>query len=194
MKILSFLFLTAFAFRCFGITYQLAENSKLKWTGKKVLEKHWGTIDFSEGQVKFEGKNLIGGRFVINMASISSSDMTGSSKRKLDNHLKSQDFFAVDTHKKATFIITKTEKKKGNSYQVTGKLTIRGKTHDESCNVVITQEGEKIEGKGKLVFDRTKYDIKYNSGNFFKNLGDKLIYNEVELEFDIIGEKSDKES
>jgi hypothetical protein len=29
--------------------------------------------------------------------------------------------------------------------------------------------------------DRTKYDIKYNSGSFFSNLGDKMINDEFEL-------------
>ncbi|MFN4197892.1 MAG: YceI family protein, partial [Flavobacterium sp.] len=29
--------------------------------------------------------------------------------------------------------------------------------------------------------DRTKYDIKYGSGSFFDNLGDKAIYDDFEL-------------
>ena len=33
-----------------------------------------------------------------------------------------------------------------------------------------------------LTFDRTKYDVRYRSGNFFQNLGDKLIYDDIELE------------
>mgnify|MGYP006145340657 CR=1 FL=1 len=42
--------------------------------------------------------------------------------------------------------------------------------------------------KGKLVIDRTKYDIKFRSGNFFKDLGDTLIYNDFELDFNITAE------
>jgi hypothetical protein len=34
---------------------------------------------------------------------------------------------------------------------------------------------------GKLVIDRTKYEMKFRSGNFFKDLGDTLIYNDFEL-------------
>ena len=33
----------------------------------------------------------------------------------------------------------------------------------------------------KLTIDRTKYDIKYKSGSFFENLGDKVIYDDFEL-------------
>ena len=43
--------------------------------------------------------------------------------------------------------------------------------------LVKTKEGYKAD----LVFDRTKYNVKYASGNFFKNLGDKLILDEIEL-------------
>ena len=33
-----------------------------------------------------------------------------------------------------------------------------------------------------LTFDRSKYDIRYGSGSFFENLGDRLILDEIELE------------
>ena len=35
--------------------------------------------------------------------------------------------------------------------------------------------------KANLVFDRSKYEVKFRSGSFFENLGDKLIYDEIEL-------------
>ena len=37
-----------------------------------------------------------------------------------------------------------------------------------------------------LTFDRTKYDVTYRSGNFFENLGDRLILDEVELVVDLV--------
>ena len=36
--------------------------------------------------------------------------------------------------------------------------------------------------KSNLIFDRTKYDVIFRSGNFFQNLGDKLIYDDIKLE------------
>jgi len=41
-----------------------------------------------------------------------------------------------------------------------------------------------------LKLDRTKWDIKYNSGKFFKNLGDKLIYDDFEIEVEVVAEKA----
>jgi hypothetical protein len=35
------------------------------------------------------------------------------------------------------------------------------------------------------VIDRTKYGMRFRSGNFFKDLGDTLIYNEFELNVSI---------
>ena len=34
----------------------------------------------------------------------------------------------------------------------------------------------------KLVFDRSKYDVRYGSGSFFENLGNRLILDDIELE------------
>ena len=36
---------------------------------------------------------------------------------------------------------------------------------------------------GKMTFDRTKFNMIYGSGDFFKNLGDKVIHNEVKVDF-----------
>ena len=33
-----------------------------------------------------------------------------------------------------------------------------------------------------LTFDRSKHNVRFNSGSFFENLGDKLILDEIELE------------
>ena len=40
--------------------------------------------------------------------------------------------------------------------------------------------------ESKLTFDRTKFDVKYRSGNFFQNLGDKLIYDDIDLEVSLV--------
>ena len=36
---------------------------------------------------------------------------------------------------------------------------------------------------GTLKFDRTKFNMKYGSGSFFKNLGDKMINNEIKIDY-----------
>jgi hypothetical protein len=37
-----------------------------------------------------------------------------------------------------------------------------------------------------MVIDRTRYGMKFRSGNFFKDLGDTLIYNDFELDIRVI--------
>ena len=191
MKFIIFLGHMAFALQSYALSYHLiTSQAKVKWTGKKVTGSHWGRVDFVEGMIEFKEDRLSGGHFTIDMNTINSLDLMGESKANLDNHLKSKDFFDVDNHKNAKFVITNAEKKEGNTYKVDGKMTIRGQTHDESFNVIITKEANnKMKGKGKLVFNRTKYGIKYNSGRFFQDLGDKLIYDDIEFEFDLIGEQ-----
>ena len=171
-----------------GATYTLIPGSKANWLGKKIGGQHMGTVDFSEGRVEFTDGRLTGGRFSIDMSTISATDVQGSSKKNLDDHLKSDDFFGVSSdekNRKATFVISRAEKTEGTNYRVTGNLTIKGATHEEVLNASISQDGQGLKGRGKLTFDRTKYGIVYRSGNVFKDLGDKLIHDEVELEFDI---------
>ena len=64
---------------------------------------------------------------------------------------------------------------------VEGDLTIKGKTNP--INFTMEQKGDLVTGKMK--FDRTKYDMIYRSGNFFKNLGDKMIHDEVVITFKV---------
>jgi hypothetical protein len=37
--------------------------------------------------------------------------------------------------------------------------------------------------------DRSKWDIKYGSGSFFDDLGDKMIYDDIELTVNAVFEK-----
>ena len=40
--------------------------------------------------------------------------------------------------------------------------------------------------EANLVFDRSKYDVRFKSGSFFENLGDKLIYDDIEIETKLV--------
>jgi len=65
---------------------------------------------------------------------------------------------------------------------ITGNLTIKGITHPLSFPADVQVSPDQITASGKIIVDRTKYDMKFRSGNFFTNLGDTLIYNEFELD------------
>ena len=65
--------------------------------------------------------------------------------------------------------------------EIEGNLTIKGITQPAGFDVAVNVNGDQLTATGKLVIDRTKYEMKFRSGNFFKDLGDNLIYNDFEL-------------
>lgn len=154
------------------------KKSNIHWIGKKVTGQHDGTIALKAGALVFKGNKLAGGNFIVDMTTINTTDLDGGMKEKLDGHLKSDDFFGTEKFKTANLVF-KTIADKGNkNYTVTADLTIKGITNPISFDM-------NVNGKvatTKLIVDRTKYDIKYKSGNFFENLGDKTIYDDFELE------------
>ncbi|MDQ5929793.1 MAG: hypothetical protein QG594_1574 [Bacteroidota bacterium] len=156
-------------------------KSAIKWVGKKVTGQHNGTVNFKDGSVTLKGKNLTAGTFTVDMNSLTATDLTGEYQGKLNGHLKSEDFFGTEKNPTATLVFKKVKAKGNNVYAVTANLTIKGKT--KPVNFDLTVNGNTATTKFNV--DRTKYDIKYGSGSFFDNLGDKAIANDFELEVNI---------
>ena len=171
--------------------YQVdTELSSLVWTGKKVTGKHTGTIDINEGTLHFDDQSkLIGGSFTADMTSIVCTDLEGEWKGKLEGHLKSSDFFGVDEHPKANFEIKKVDFVKDNEYNVIGDFTIKGITHEASFTTKVSLDNGDGVATADLTIDRTEYDIRYGSGSFFDNLGDKTIDDAFELSVKLVFKK-----
>jgi polyisoprenoid-binding protein YceI len=157
------------------------KESKVTWKAYKVTGSHTGTVDLKEGALMFDGDKLTGGEFVVNMASLVSTDLEGEYKGKLEGHLKSDDFFGVETHPISKLVFTKVKSSGKNSYEVKGDLTIKGITKPITFDVSIY--GSKATATMKV--DRAEYDVRYGSGSFFDNLGDKTIYDEFDLVVDL---------
>ena len=113
------------------------------------------------------------------MTTLNVEDLTGSSKNYLEKHLKSNDFFSVKKHNQSTLIITDSKLIELNKHMVNGILKIKGIENKISFEMNMTDNSSIY---SNLTFDRTKYDVRFRSGNFFQNLGDKLIYDDIELE------------
>jgi len=153
-------------------------ESKVTWKGYKVTGSHEGNINLKSGFLMMDGKKLTGGEFVVDMTSITNSDMTtGNGKEKLEGHLKSDDFFGVANHPTAKLVFTSAKSFNKNSYTVTGDLTIKGIT--KPVTLVVSMFDNKATATIKV--DRSEFDVKYGSGSFFDNLGDKTIYDEFDL-------------
>lgn len=161
----------------------VSAKSNIDWTGKKVTGAHNGTIDIKAGTLTLNDGKLTAGNFVIDTTSIKILDITDpDTNAQFAGHLASEDFFAIDSYPEATFTITGTNPVNDSNSLVTGDLTIKGITHPLSFVADITTNADTVTASGKIIVDRTKYEMKFRSGNFFTNLGDTLIYNEFELD------------
>ncbi|MDN3672325.1 YceI family protein [Flavobacterium branchiarum] len=153
------------------------KSSTVKWVGKKVTGEHSGTVNLKDGALVFKGKKLAGGTFTVDMTSINATDLSGEYQGKLNGHLKADDFFGTEKFPTAKLVFKTIGAKATDVYTVTADLTIKGITKPVTFD--ITVKGNTATADLKV--DRTKYDIKYNSGNFFENLGDKTINDDFEL-------------
>jgi len=158
-----------------------SSESKVTWKAYKVTGSHTGTVDLKSGALIFDEGTLKGGEFEVDMPSLVSTDLEGEYKGKLEGHLKSDDFFGVATYPTASLVFTDVKASGKNSYEVSGDLTIKGITKPVTFDVSIY--GSKATATLKV--DRAQYNVKYGSGSFFDNLGDKTIYDEFDLVIDL---------
>lgn len=158
-----------------------ANESTVAWKAYKVTGSHTGTVDLKSGGLVFDNGILKGGEFIVDMTSITCTDLEGEYKQKLEGHLKSDDFFSVASYETAKLVFTNSKPSGKTSYEVTGELTIKGITKPVTFDVSVY--GSKATATLKI--DRAQYDVRFGSGSFFDNLGDKTIYDEFDLIVDL---------
>lgn len=184
--------LAALAFVVFSFTHVTTYKvdttaSNIIWNAEKVTGKHTGTVKIKNGALQVDHGRLIGGSFEIDMTSITNIDLEGEWAAKLVGHIKSDDFFGVDKYPTAKFVITRAipQDTKGN-YKIIGNLTIKEKTDEITFKANVTEAAGALTAIGDIVVDRSKFDVKYGSGSFFDNLGDKTIYDEFGLKVSLV--------
>jgi polyisoprenoid-binding protein YceI len=168
-------------------------DSKVEWFAEKVTGKHNGVVAIKSGTISNDHGSLTG-TVTMDMQSIAVNDLEGKYKAKLEKHLKSDDFFSVEKHNEAVFKITsvtplKGATKDGNNFNINGKLTIKGITNDVTFPAMINFAGGGMTAKGEMVIDRSKFDVRYGSPSFFDDIGDKAIYDEFKLKFNLTASK-----
>ncbi|MBN2610072.1 MAG: YceI family protein [Bacteroidales bacterium] len=168
-------------------------KSKVLWVGSKPGGQHNGSVKLSSGFVTLNAEeNISGGEFVIDMKSIVNYDLTTESMNKmLVDHLKSEDFFHVEKHPAAKFVIKEAAPLKNpqadkngfkGTHLVSGDLTIKNITKPVSFHAAIKiQDGKLSATTEKFVLDRTEWSVNYQSKKIFAELKDKFIHDEMEL-------------
>jgi polyisoprenoid-binding protein YceI len=165
-----------------------ATSSQLKWTGYGIGKSHWGYVNIKDSELKMKDAKPVSGKIVVDLNTIATKDLEGAMADRLNGHLKNEDFFEVEKYPVATFTSTKITPQGKDSYKVEGNLNIKDQTHKETLTMNLVEKDGKKSLEGKLVFDRARYNVKYNSGKFFSaaNLGDKLIQDNIDLEIKLV--------
>lgn len=156
------------------------KKSKIEWAAKGATKQHNGTLEFKSGQMWIDTKQIKSGFFYVDMRTITNKDIkdAGFNKQLVDD-LKSDNFFNTTKFPQSSFKITKAVRldvPEGQiNYNISGELTMKGVTKPIEFPALVTFTKKTATCKADLTIDRTKWGITYNSGNFFKDLGDKLI-------------------
>jgi polyisoprenoid-binding protein YceI len=155
--------------------------SNIDWKGRKITGAHNGTIAIKEGEFRLNEGKLTAGKFVVDMTAITVLDITDpATNAQFAGHLASSDFFASAEYPEAVFEITTVK-----NDHIEGNLTVRGIQRTIGFDAEIHVTEAMLTAIGKMIIDRTQFGIKFRSGNFFKDLGDTLIYNDFELNVNI---------
>ncbi|TDQ77155.1 YceI family protein [Sphingobacterium yanglingense] len=169
-----------------GVAYKVdTAATKIMWKGTKVSGFHEGTITVKSGVVNVDNGAITGGNFVLDMNTISATDLEGEYKDKLDGHLKADDFFGVATHPEASFTIT--EVKAGataGTVVISGNLVIKG----ISKNITFDSKVDEI--TDTTVKTSADFNIlREDWGVSYEGKKDDLISKEINFRVNIVANK-----
>ena len=118
----------------------------------------------------------------IKVASIT----TGQEQR--DAHLRSPDFFDVETYPEITFVSTSAERVDDDTYRLSGDLTVKDVTRPVSIDFTFNGSAKDPYGnlragfEGRATVNRKDWDLTWNAA---LETGGFLVSDKVKLEFDI---------
>ena len=158
-------------------------ESKVNWSAQGVGHGHKGTVSIISGKFSIENTKISKGKISINMTSIEISDIKDPGENKdLTDHLIGDDFFNV-----SEFPVASLEIIDGSDMNnVKAEMTIKGVTQEILFPISTSVIDGKVVLNSKLTIDRTKFGITYSSGNFFKDLGDHLIEDDIVLNVTLV--------
>ena len=150
-------------------------NSTIGFIGAKVTGDHKGSFGEFDGRATVDGGKLSGMEITVQVATLKTDD------EQLDGHLKSPDFFEVETHPTATFTALSISEKsaEGATHEVAGNLEIKGTTKKVTFPATIEVEEGGVHGKADFSIKRKEWGIDY------PGKPDDLIKDEVALELDL---------
>ncbi len=167
------------------------EATKVEWIGKKVTGEHRGFVKVKPGsKISLSGNEITAADIIVDINALTVTDITDPEyATKFVGHMKSPDFFNTEKYPEAKLVITKSKATK-DGLEVEGNLTILDKTQPVKFKVSAPQKKANVySSKATIVIDRTKFGLRYGSGQFFKDLGDKMIYDDFTLNIELNAKK-----
>lgn len=159
--------------------------SKVVWTGKKVSGEHTGTVKITSGNLVVDNGALTGGDFVISVASLSSTDLEGEWKEKLDGHLKAADFFDTEKFPDASLHITSVKAgAAAGDFNVSANLTIKGVSKNITFDAKVAEAND-IAVKVVADFNIAREDF----GITYEGKKDDLISKEINFKIELAAKK-----
>ncbi|TMM29821.1 YceI family protein [Polaribacter aestuariivivens] len=160
------------AIAMFSINFSIAQEklpiniqkSTIKWIGEYTFYfgGHDGFINFKEGYFIKRNDVITGGTFIIDMNSITNTDIKEQKgKDGLVSHLKNEDFFEVEKYPTASLKITKVEYSDKVSARLEADLTLKGIT--KSINFRVKFDYKEKEMKTRFKIDRKRWNVNYES-------------------------------
>ena len=177
---------TATAVRALTGDYQLdLTHTRIGFSARHAMvSKVRGQFDEFEGSAFLDAENPANSRveIIIKAASI------GTRNHDRDNHLRSNDFLAMQEHPKITFSSTSVRRVGDSTFEVTGDLTIRGVTN--SITIPFEFEGaatdpfgnKRVGFEGAVTINRKDYGVNWNAA---LEGGGVLVSDKVVLEFEV---------
>lgn len=151
------------------------ENTKVEFTGKKADGKHDGGFKKLTGTATVPDGKIESAKIEVTIE----TDSIYSDNPGLTTHLKNADFFDVKTNPTAKFVSTKIAAD-GDKFNVTGDLTLNGKTKSITFPAKIAATGGSLTLTAAFKIDRTQFGMVYGKGK---------IEDEVDLKVNVEAKK-----
>ena len=144
------------------------ENTTIAFVGTKDSGKHDGGFRELAGTLVLDGDAVQSISITVPTESLWADD------NKLENHLKSRDFFEVSAHPELSFVAKQVEPASDGdgTHTITGDLTMLGETQAIDAPATIEISADKVNLASDFTIDRTQWGMDYGQGQ---------VHNEVQI-------------